>query len=216
MDRQSQDFFNRFTQLKRAASDYFGMSTGFNYRGGSVSHWLFVPYGASGQADLQPETLGLWIQCCLQIGVSLEDRTFGHQTLLLYAAEDYIDRSSMYMRVLIEYGADVHAVDRLGRGALALLCGSKRSWCFVPEVSEAKLVVLLEAGCDPNHVDGEGMAPSDYAKRIGRAWNAWKRVLIITKGRRKVLEFEEQLGIEGALARITSYTLIQLSANTYS
>jgi hypothetical protein len=35
-----------------------------------------------------------------------------------------------------------------------------------------KLLALLEAGCDPNAVDGKGDAPSVYAQREG-LWPQW-------------------------------------------
>ena len=43
-----------------------------------------------------------------------------------------------------------------------------------------KLKILLEAGCDPNALDDDGLSPSDYAKRGKWLREAWLWALRVT------------------------------------
>lgn len=43
-----------------------------------------------------------------------------------------------------------------------------------------KLKILLEAECDPNVLDDDGLSPSEYAKRGKWLWEAWLWALRLT------------------------------------
>jgi ankyrin repeat protein len=60
--------------------------------------------------------------------------------------------SETTMRMLLEYGADVNAIDRLGRTALF----------FAPSVECCSL--LLDKGCDAHHTSAQGETALMYQK----------------------------------------------------
>lgn len=80
-------------------------------------------------------------------------------------------------RLLLEFGADIRAVDNWGRNALHRAMGRYQiftSWNR--KLLEPMLSLLIKAGADVNHCNGKGDTPSDTARK-NRCWKKWCRVL---------------------------------------
>jgi hypothetical protein len=78
-------------------------------------------------------------------------------------------------RLLLEFGANVHATASRGGNALQdAICSSR--WEEHSEILEQKLSLPIKAGVDVNHYDEDGCSPSDYA-RIFERWDEWCRAL---------------------------------------
>ena len=79
-------------------------------------------------------------------------------------------------RLLLEFGANVHATTPAGQNALQ--CAMSRSnWEEYREILEQKLCLLIEAGADVNHCDEFGDTPSDDAREHYQCWDEWCRAL---------------------------------------
>lgn len=172
----------------------------------NVSFGVIVPRFLFDTISNLQDVFESWVRCCIEIGIPLElpEPHFG-RTLFLDIAGNIFGTplsSLHYMNALVKHGANVHAVDYRGRGALAtVLCtyspyGDLLAYTYV---TEEKLVILLEAGCDPNRTENNGSTPSDHARNTKHSRSVWTRALERTKGRRPLLAFEESLGIEAAL-----------------
>jgi ankyrin repeat protein len=78
-------------------------------------------------------------------------------------------------RLLLEFGADIHAVDDGGSNALQIAmdgCLFLRN----SKVTEEMLNLLIKAGADVNHCNKSGHTPSDTARKY-RCWKKWCRAL---------------------------------------
>lgn len=141
------------------------------------------PCGVS--SPIVEEALQYW----LALGFNLEHRDAKGNTSLLHAAcTSNLKRNwgFKYFRLLIKYGADVHAVNDQGLGPLHLTLKSafhrhryhsKPAWGSWPNGVEEKLVALLEAGCDPNAMDHLGKTPSQYAEHNVNLLAVWTSAL---------------------------------------
>lgn len=124
----------------------------------------------------------------LEIGVDLEHRSTEGMTPLLRAARY---SCSDCLALLIKHGANIHAVDDQGFGALHMALLELPSHNYTPHDSlphvfqkrgmvqeaKARLAVLFNAGCDPNAQDKQGRTPIQCVKRGGRAWRVWTDTL---------------------------------------
>ena len=91
----------------------------------------------------------------------------------------FFSRSGLaIVRLLHEFGANIHAIDNDGRNALHYAmgsnCGPKKEF---PELLEEKVSLLIEAGVDPHHCDNHGITPSIYAMGFCGCWSVWRRAL---------------------------------------
>jgi hypothetical protein len=132
----------------------------------------------------------------LELGFDLEHRDGKGNTSLLRAAYEFNfarNWSFKYFLLLIEYGANVHAVNNQGLGAIHLTLKSRSHgfgyfrqltmwWSSLIGV-EGKLMVLLEAGCDPNAKDHLGRTPSQYAEHNDDLLAIWTSALDKTRDR---------------------------------
>ena len=76
------------------------------------------------------------------------------------------------VRLLLAFGANVHAIDDRGRNSLHCAITSSRKERF-PDVLERKFRILIEAGCNVNHcATNDGSTPSDLALDLG-CWDEW-------------------------------------------
>jgi hypothetical protein len=116
-------------------------------------------------------------------------------------------------RLLLEFGANVHATDFTGRNALQCAM-SNMGWVGVEmhrKTLELKLCLLIKAGADVSHCDKAGDTPTDYAQEHYDCWDEWCRALEsngldvheIThaeKERRKISQEQERQESEGIAA----------------
>lgn len=116
----------------------------------------------------------------LSLGLDPNDQQmYGNQTALFLAvgvsvnAKSDADRAKALemARILIEYGADVNAVDYKGMTALMYACNGPNHFELVRS--------LLEAGADPQMVMQGGQCAMDFAKRKHPRGNAADRQAII-------------------------------------
>ncbi|KAF2829125.1 hypothetical protein CC86DRAFT_368201 [Ophiobolus disseminans] len=165
--------------------------------------------------DVWTSLLESTIQYWLGIGLSLESRCnpwnrglmplvqFGTMTPLLLACRDTSDGSLDYLSLLLKFGANVHALDSLSRGGALHVVLIPLLWTRLRDqarkCAENKLVMLLEAGCDPNTKDFfTGQSPSRYANKSEKVWAIWINALRKTKGRRVALARDFNLGLREA------------------
>jgi hypothetical protein len=146
-----------------------------------ISHLFFLPTLFDASWDL--DTLEPLVQYWLDIGLDIEGRDEHGLTPLLYAAGR---GPPAYLSLLVRYGANVHAVDESGRGALHQVLGVLDMF-FVPDGSMhdvSSLVLLLKAGCGPNVTDHSGRTPTQHVKEGSATWKAWMAALNQTQRRR--------------------------------
>lgn len=131
----------------------------------------------------------------IDIASDLEIRDSDELTTLLYAAKSDWPGSLPCLNFLVHHDADVFAVDKRGCGALHILISSleelyehwshmgKKGGCcdeqsmISPAFVEDKLVVLLDAGCDPVALDYMGRTPAEYLGGDERGWTIWLSAL---------------------------------------
>ncbi|KAL3660339.1 hypothetical protein V7S43_014493 [Phytophthora oleae] len=73
------------------------------------------------------------------------------------------------MRTLVEYGANVNAVDGSGRSALMIAASQPRP---------GSVETLLKLGADPTAVDNSRRSALDYAVSLGRGGRSTQLVLL--------------------------------------
>lgn len=103
---------------------------------------------------------------------------YSYNILCDYHEEDYDDKGLDPGPLLNDGSADEYSIDYI-------LCEIKKG--FRKEIrhpvqvlkkrARFKILYLLQAGCDPNVVDHEGLSPSDYARRDG-FWPQWTWALL--------------------------------------
>jgi len=79
--------------------------------------------------------------------------------------------------LLLEFGADIHAVDCHGKNALQISIGGYLL-ARDRKLGEQTLGLLIKAGADVNHCDNDGHTPSDTARQA-HYWKKWCRVLVL-------------------------------------
>jgi hypothetical protein len=81
------------------------------------------------------------------------------------------------LQELLQWGANPHATSHFGEGALHLALAFSGSYSVYgshdTDSLEPRLVVLLQAGCDPGLRDVNGHTPSDYAMARAKTWFQW-------------------------------------------
>lgn len=189
-------FDKDFARCKHKTSEYIERHGPINHpydpvtKGDWFSTFLHIP--GSCYVYREPWQLEVILQYWLEVESDVDSRNYWSQTPLLNSAGLYWDSSSTYMSLLIKYGANVHAVDYRGRGALHLVSDLVLYPISTTEV-KAQLVLLLEAGCDPNATDHDGRTPLRQFQRGSQGWEIWTTALEKTRGRRVLLHSERLL-----------------------
>ena len=124
---------------------------------------------------IEPNAVHTLVDFFVSHGADIEQvQGFYHETTLLSVAHSRDESSLLWLRALLEHGADLTAQDRYGRGPLHLTLtkefGSVWSsedgkWTTSMRFMEAKLVCLIRAGCSIHKVDNHGMTPTDIARK---------------------------------------------------
>jgi hypothetical protein len=158
------------------------------------NNYLFIP-AYSDTTKILRIKLDYW----LNIGYNMNERNSSGYTFFLSACKhSYMTMTSYrdwadFLSLLIECGADVHSTHLYnGRGALHLLLDGIEYWSiYSHKRRETKdlLVVLLNAGCDPDARDSEGRTPLEFANvpRSSYRWNEWEEALAETSDTRRLL-----------------------------
>jgi hypothetical protein len=82
------------------------------------------------------------------------------------------------VRLLLEFGADVHTTDAAGHNALHSTLLSRQGYDDdVPEQVEEKLTIFIKTGVDVHHRNRWGQTPSYVARFYSKHWEEWCRVL---------------------------------------
>lgn len=155
-------------------------------------HWshgnmyvLFIPsyIGRDTGLRIGDECLQYW----LENGADMEAPVMGGITPLLFACFYFGLETLDYLVLLIKHGANVHAVNDEGLGALHMVLMSlhtclysevpTRSWWRYLDEADTRLVTLLRAGCNPNATDHQGRTPLQCIEFNGVVWNFWTVVL---------------------------------------
>lgn len=129
--------------------------------------------------DEYVQLIKTWMEFLSQNGYSFEVQdTLGRTPLLAYSSLPG-GRCLAIVRLLLEFGANMHAVDSNGCNAIQLAMYSNTQWrqYEVPKVLEEKLSLFIEAGVDLNHRDQWGATPSHDARCHFQCWAVWCRAL---------------------------------------
>jgi hypothetical protein len=138
------------------------------YWGPSETNLLFMPgyVGVDIESNHMEQILEYW----LRSGVDMECRSDKGITPLLNASVTFGLGTTNTLLLLIKYGADVRAVNDQGQGALHLVLitlnllshstyEDSKHWHQYESEGATRLIALLDAGCDPNAIDGDGLTP---------------------------------------------------------
>ena len=122
---------------------------------------------------MDPEAVRTLVQFSVSHGADIEQvQGWYNETALLFAAHSGRESSLLWLRALLEHGADHTVQDRYWRGPLHLTL-KKNSFAYaegegIPATSmrlmEAKLVCLIRAGCSIHEDDYWGLTPTDIAR----------------------------------------------------
>ena len=86
------------------------------------------------------------------------------------------DESLIWVSLLLEYGANAHALGACGMNALWYAMDSSR-WEKHRDILEQKLYLLIKAGVDIKHRCMHGLTPSIYAREYRDCWTEWCNAL---------------------------------------
>ncbi|KAH7351475.1 hypothetical protein BKA66DRAFT_475885 [Pyrenochaeta sp. MPI-SDFR-AT-0127] len=122
-----------------------------------------------------------WTTYLKEQNLNIEQQDEAGRTPLLSGLIQVGYPSSLFIQLLLEFGANPDATDDQGRDAIQLAMysksllrsTSKHSWS---EITEEKLCLLLGAGADIHHRDKHGWTTSQNAKKYD-CWGEWCRAL---------------------------------------
>ena len=123
---------------------------------------------------MEPEAVRTVVHFLVSHGADIDqEKNSNGETALLYAAHSGGEDSLLWLRVLLEHGADYTVRDFVGRGPLHLTLKKHRTGyeedgedppATSMRLMEAKLVCLIRAGCSIHEVDVLGATPTDFAR----------------------------------------------------
>jgi Ankyrin repeats (many copies) len=108
-------------------------------------------------------------------GYDFEQRDEEERTPLLDHLAVIDGENLAIIRLLLEFGADIHAIDKYGWNALHITMGCNL-WRSYRRDLEPRLRLLIKAGADIYHRDHLGRSPSTMAQNSDR-WGPWVRAL---------------------------------------
>ncbi|MCJ1252048.1 hypothetical protein MMC30_009286 [Trapelia coarctata] len=114
-----------------------------------------------------------WMSLLIEEGYDLETTDHNGDTALLGHAATIGGYNVYAVWWLLGHGANPNATNSSGHNALMRSMASIKEWSEPHRfLVGAKLELLLEAGCNPNHRDMEGFTPSHYAIE-NSCWYEW-------------------------------------------
>lgn len=162
--------------------------------------YYLVVDGWTGRPPVTDEYVRLirtWLKFLMRHGHDLNS-TFAEDdaTMILQHAQTNGERSLAIVRLLIELGADLHAVTSRALNAIhcAMFSNVPHHEHEDPEILEEKLSLLIGEGVDLHHRDQWGRTPSYLAKYECRCFTVWCRAL-----ERNGKQIEEVLREDGEL-----------------
>ena len=142
----------------------------FPFAGSLVTGYL----NYSAAKTLEPNAVRTLVDFFVSHGADIEQvQGFYHETTLLFVAHSRDESSLLWLRALLEHGADLTAQDCYGRGPLHLTLikqfgsvwrSEDGKWTTSMRFMEVKLVCLIRAGCSIHKVDNHGLTPTDIAR----------------------------------------------------
>ncbi|KAL1987583.1 hypothetical protein VTN96DRAFT_3183 [Rasamsonia emersonii] len=147
--------------------------------GGSPLHFT-VSRSLAGSRIISEDEICALIEMLLRLGTDIEHRNADGLTPLLYNTAVLGWHGYVILRELLKWGANPHAVTDFAENALHLAIAFA-TWRLPEEESVgedddylvARLIILLQAGCDPSLLDWAGHSPSDFALSSPRTWFQW-------------------------------------------
>jgi hypothetical protein len=148
--------------------------------GGNPLHFT-VNYLLPGSRMIGEDEICTLVEILLRLGADLEHRTSDGLTPLLYNTAILGWHGFVVLRELLKWGADPHAVTDFSENALHLTFAFASSHLSEEEESGGghdnslvdRLVLLLQAGCDPCLLNSGGRSPSDFALSSPQMWFQW-------------------------------------------
>ena len=158
-------------QVSRRALDLgHGFDEHFNYFNDDIM--LYVRE-QSFMKRMDPKAVRTAVHFLVSHGAGIDRKDSIGETALLRAARSGVEESLLWLRVLLEHGADYTVRDIIGRGPLHLTLKKYRTKFYKKErnpsatsrrLMEAKLVCLICAGCSIHEVDHRGATPMNLAR----------------------------------------------------
>ncbi|KAJ5480063.1 hypothetical protein N7530_005572 [Penicillium desertorum] len=144
--------------------------------GGSPLHFT-VSYSLPGSVMIDEEEISCLVNLLVCLGCDIEHDNSDGLTPLLYNACIPGLHGVTVLKELLNWGANPHAQTHFGEGALHLAIAFSIPGTVHGDVGfrslQARLALLLNAGCDPNLRDRNGHTVSDYAMSSPRTWFQW-------------------------------------------
>ena len=132
--------------------------------------------------QIDSQALRKYLRFFISNGMDLEEAdSLFDETPLLYVARIHTKPSVMWLRAILEHGANLTATNYAGKGALHLVFGQWIDSSWMPNgdktrLLHTKLVLLLRAGCSVTAIDLDGRTPDYYAKTRGKE-DVWMSAL---------------------------------------
>ncbi|KAJ5493612.1 hypothetical protein N7463_009699 [Penicillium fimorum] len=155
----------------RAGCDINSVALGGNPLHFTVSNTL------PGSAMIDEEEISCLVNLLICLGCDIEHESSDGLTPLLYNACIPGWNGVTVLKELLQWGANPHAKTHLGEGPLHLAIAYSIPGTVHGDMGfrclQARLGLLLKAGCDPNLQDQNGHTVSDFALSSPRTWFQW-------------------------------------------
>lgn len=157
------NYLEDYVRESHNTSSSFG--TGFQYSGRD--------YRTTDQSSI----LNRWLNVLKTEGYDFEEKDKYGSTPLLQNLSTAGGRGFAMVRLLHNFGVNVHAVDNFGLNAIQVAMLSKHNNGEYPDILEEKLRFLIKANVDIHHRDNFGTTPSYDALFNYSCWTEWVRAL---------------------------------------
>lgn len=167
--------------------------------GGTPLHFN-VNRSTVGAEIIEEAEIATLINLIICLGGDLERENSDGLTPLLYNAFIPGKYGYMVLKELLQWNANPHARTRLNEGALHLAIAFSVPGMLGDGLDNTllqdRLLLLLEAGCDPGLADVHGHTPSDFALSSSRTWFHWCFAVERTRGLSMVQILDKECPLE--------------------